>query len=77
MKFTALDHPLKFYGIPGVVLLVIGLFFIVWTLHEFSLHRTIITNIALIAVGTTMLGTIFLLTSIILYSMVSLIREQK
>jgi len=77
MKFTALDHPLKFYGIPGVVLLVIGLFFIVWTLHEFSLHRTIITNIALIAVGTTMLGTIFLLTSIILYSMVTLIREQK
>ena len=77
MKFTALDHPLKFYGIPGVVLLLIGLFFIVWTLHEFSLHRTIITNIALIAVGTTMLGTVFLLTSIILYSMVTLIREQK
>lgn len=77
MKFTALDHPLKFYGIPGVVLLVIGLFFIVWTLHEFSIHRTIITNIALIAAATTILGTIFLLTSIILYSMVSLVREQK
>lgn len=77
MKFTALDHPLKFYGIPGLVFLIVGLFFIVWTLHEFSLHRTIITNIALIAAGTTILGTIFLLTSIILYSMVSLIREQK
>ena len=77
MKFTALDHPLKFYGIPGIVFLVVGLFFIVWTLHEFSIHRTIITNIALIAAGATILGTIFLLTSIILYSMVSLIREQK
>jgi glycosyltransferase involved in cell wall biosynthesis len=77
MKFTALDHPLKFYGIPGLVFLVIGLFFIVWTLHEFSIHRSIITNIALIAAGTTIIGTIFLLTSIILYSMVSLIREQK
>ena len=77
MKFTALEHPLKFYGIPGIIFLVIGLFFVVWTLHEFSIHRTIITNIALIAVGTTMLGTIFLMTSIILYSMVSLIREQK
>ena len=77
MKFTALDHPLKFYGIPGLVFLIVGLFFIVWTLHEFSIHRTIITNIALIAAGATILGTIFLLTSIILYSMVSLIREQK
>ena len=77
MKFTALDHPLKFYGIPGLIFLIVGLFFIVWTLHEFSIHRTIITNIALIAAGTTILGTIFLLTSIILYSMVSLIREQK
>ncbi len=77
MKFTALDHPLKFYGIPGIVFLVVGLFFIVWTLHEFSIHRTIITNIALIAAGATILGTIFLLTSIILFSMVSLIREQK
>ncbi len=77
MKFTALDHPLKFYGIPGLVFLTVGLFFIVWTLHEFSIHRTIITNIALIAAGSTILGTIFLLTSIILYSMVSLIRELK
>jgi glycosyltransferase involved in cell wall biosynthesis len=77
MKFTALDHPLKFYGIPGLIFLIVGLFFIVWTLHEFSIHRTIITNIALIAAGSTILGTIFLLTSIMLYSMVSLIREQK
>jgi len=77
MKFTALEHPLKFYGIPGLVFLIVGLFFIVWTLHEFSIHRTIITNITLIAVGSTILGTIFLLTSIMLYSMVSLIREQK
>ena len=77
MKFTALDHPLKFYGIPGLVFLIVGLFFMVWTLHEFSIHRTIITNIALIALGSTILGTIFLLTSIMLYSMVSLIRESK
>ena len=77
MKFTALDHPLKFYGIPGLVFLIVGLFFMVWTLHEFSIHRTIITNIALIALGSTILGTVFLLTSIMLYSMVSLIRESK
>ena len=77
MKFTSLEHPLKFYGIPGIAFLIVGLFFIVWTLHEFSIHRMIFTNLALIAAGTTIIGTVFLLTSIILYSMVSLIREQK
>lgn len=77
MKFTAIEHPLKFYGIPGIIFLTIGLFFVVWTLNEFSIHRTIITNIALIAAGSTILGTIFLLTSIILYSMVSLIKERE
>jgi glycosyltransferase involved in cell wall biosynthesis len=76
MKFISLEHPLKFYGIPGVVFLLIGLFFIVWTLQEFTISRKIITNIALIAAGSTIIGTIFMMTSIILYSVVSLIREQ-
>jgi len=76
MKFISLEHPLKFYGIPGIIFLIIGLFFIVWTLQEFSISRKIITNIALIAAGSTILGTIFMMTSIILYSVVSLIREK-
>jgi glycosyltransferase involved in cell wall biosynthesis len=76
MKFISLEHPLKFYGIPGVIFLLIGLFFIVWTLQEFTISRKIITNIALIAAGSTIIGTIFMMTSIILYSVVSLIREQ-
>ena len=76
MKFISLEHPLKFYGIPGIVFLTIGLFFIVWTLQEFTISRKIITNIALIAAGSTILGTVFMMTSIILYSVVSLIREK-
>ncbi len=76
MKFTALEHPLKFYGIPGIIFLVVGLFFIVWTLQEFTVSRRIITNIALIATASTILGTMFLLTAVILYSVVSLVRER-
>ena len=76
MKFISLEHPLKFYGIPGIIFLAVGLFFIVWTLQEFTISRKIITNLALIAAGSTILGTIFLMTSIILYSVVSLIRER-
>jgi len=77
MKFISLEHPLKFYGIPGIVFLAIGLFFAVWTLQEFSLSRKIITNIALIAGGSLILGTVFMMTCTILYSVVSLIRERR
>ena len=76
MKFTAIEHPLKFYGIPGVILLMVGLFFIVWTIQEFTNTRQIITNLALIGTGSTLLGAMLLITSIILYSMVNVVRER-
>jgi glycosyltransferase involved in cell wall biosynthesis len=77
MKFISIEHPLKFYGIPGIVFLIVGLFFIVWTLQEFSETRRIITNISLIGIGSTIFGTIMMMTSIMLYSMVSIVRERR
>lgn len=76
MKFTAIEHPLKFYGIPGIILLIAGLFFIIWTIKEFSISREIITNLALIGTGATIIGTMLLITSIILYSLVNVVRER-
>ena len=76
LKFISIDHPLKFYGIPGLAFLVVGLFFTVWTLQLFSETREIITNISLLAIGTIIFGTMLLMTSIILYSVVNLIREK-
>jgi glycosyltransferase involved in cell wall biosynthesis len=77
MKFTAIEHPLKFYGIPGFLFLLVGLFFIVWTIQEFTNTRQIITNLALIGTGSTLLGMMLLITSIILYSLVSVVRERQ
>ncbi len=76
MKFTAIEHPLKFYGIPGIIFLCVGLFFIVWTLQEFTISRQIITNLALIGTASIILGTMLLITSSILYSIVNLVREK-
>jgi len=76
LKFISIEHPLKFYGIPGLAFLFIGLFFTVWTLQLFSETREIITNISLLAIGTIIFGTMLFMTSIILYSVVNLIRER-
>jgi len=76
LKFISIEHPLKFYGIPGTVFLIVGLFFTVWTLQIFSETREIITNISLLAIGTIIFGTMLMMTSIILYSVVNIIREK-
>lgn len=76
LKFISIDHPLKFYGIPGTIFLIVGLFFTIWTLQLFSETREIVTNISLLAIGTIIFGTMLMMTSIILYSVVNLIREK-
>jgi len=68
---------LKFYGIPGIIFLVIGLFFIIWTIDIFSETRQIITNISMIGIGAIILGIIMLMNAILLYSLVSVVREQQ
>ncbi|SMH72284.1 glycosyltransferase family 2 protein [Candidatus Nitrosotalea okcheonensis] len=76
MKFISIEHPLKFYGIPGMVFLAIGLFFIVWTIQAFTATRQIITNISLIGIGAIILGTMLTMTAILLYSLVNVVRER-
>ena len=77
VKFVALERPLTFYGIPGMIFLVIGLFFVGWTLQNYATSREIITNVTLIGTGCTILGVLLLMTSSILYSMINIIREIK
>ena len=77
MKYISIEHPLKFYGIPGIIFLAIGLFFIIWTLQEFTETRRIITNISLIAIGSTIFGMLLTMTSVLLYSLVSVVRERR
>ena len=75
LKFISIDHPLKFYGIPGLIFLVIGLIFTILTIQGFTETRQILLSTAVIGVGTIIFGTVLLMTSIILYSIVNLIRE--
>lgn len=77
MRIISIEHPLKFYGIPGLVFLTIGLFFIVWSLQIFSESREVITNISLLGIGSTIFGMMLLMNAIMLFSIVNVIRESK
>jgi glycosyltransferase involved in cell wall biosynthesis len=76
VKQYSIRHPLIFYGVPGFTSLVIASFFWFQTLETFVRSRAVITNVALIAVTTTMVGLMLLTTTIILWVMVSVIRER-
>ncbi len=75
IKYTSIEHPLKFYGIPSVIFLIVGLSFMVWTIQIYTDEMRIVTNIALVGIGSTILGVVLLLTAILLYSLVSVVRE--
>ena len=77
IKFTSIHNPLKFYGIPGIIFMAIGLGFVSWTIQLYSTHQEIITNISLIGIGCVVLGAVFLMTAIILFSLVTLINDNK
>ena len=77
MKFISIERPLKFYGIPGLSFLGVGLVFIIWTLQVFGESRQILTNIALIGIGMTIFGVMLLMSAIMLFSIVSVVRENK
>ena len=42
MKYVSIERPLVFYGMPGLILFSIGIFFTVWMLQIFSESRLII-----------------------------------
>ena len=77
IKFTSIHNPLKFYGIPGIIFLVIGLGFISWTIQIYSVHQEIVTNVSLIGIGCIVLGAVLLMTAVILFSLVTLINDTK
>jgi glycosyltransferase involved in cell wall biosynthesis len=76
LKFISIEHPLKFYGIPGSTFLLIGLVFLVYTIQIFAETRQILLGSTIIGVGSVVFGAIMFMSAILLYSMVNLIRNK-
>ena len=76
IKFTSIEHPLKFYGIPSVVFMIIGLSFTYLAVEYYAEIGRLNTNLTIIAAGTVLIGIILLISAILLYSLVSVVREK-
>ena len=76
LKFTSISHPLKFWGIPGIVLLGFGFIFMFISFQNLGYDRDVFTNYALVGIGGLILGSIMMMTAAILYTIVSVVREK-
>jgi len=76
LKFISMEHPLKFYGIPGIIFLALGLIFLIYTIQLFAETRQILLSSGIIGVSSVIFGSIMLMSAILLYSMVTLIRKK-
>jgi len=77
LKFISVKHPISFYGLPGIALLIAGILFGVQFLDEYLTNQTIFYGSLLGAVILFLVGAILLATAVILYSMATLMSERK
>jgi glycosyltransferase involved in cell wall biosynthesis len=77
VKHMSSRHPLLFFGAPGVTALLFSIFMWVFTFRNFSVTRTFSTNQAMLALTSTLVGISLITTSLIIWVMISVIRERE
>jgi glycosyltransferase involved in cell wall biosynthesis len=75
IKYTSIEHPLKFYGIPSIIFFIVGISFTYFAAQYYTEIGRLSTNLTIVAAGTVLIAVVLLITSILLYSLVSVVRE--
>ena len=75
IELIAINHPLKYLGIPGLILLIIGIVFSVIVISMFNEDRYFSVPSTLVALGSLVIGLILLLMSVVLYSVAKTSRK--
>ena len=68
IELIAINHPLRYLGIPGLIFLVIGIAYSVIVIALFNDTRYFSIPSTLLALGSLVLGLMLLLMSVVLYS---------
>jgi hypothetical protein len=74
--FVSIRHPLLFYGVPGIIMLVVAAGFFAQALTIFSETRYVSTNLVLVAIGAAFIGVVLLITCTVLFTVTALLREK-
>ena len=75
LKYISIEKPLRFYGIPSFIFFIIGFTFTFLAIQFYADVGRLSTNLTLVAAGTLLIAIILAITAILLYSLVSVVRE--
>jgi hypothetical protein len=76
MKYVSIRHPLLFYGVPGLVALLIGLVLGSQAFNLYSRYGIFPTNLGVVSVGASLAGILLLSIGIILFTLITVLRER-
>jgi glycosyltransferase involved in cell wall biosynthesis len=76
VKHMSIRRPLLFYGIPGFIAMCIAGFFWATTIQSYTTRHTISTNVTLIALSATFVGLMLMTTAIIIWVLISVVKEK-
>ena len=77
IKYTSIERPLTFYGIPSIVFLSIGIIFSYMAIQYYVELGRLSTNLTIVGVSAVLIGIVLLITATLLFSLVSIVREGK
>ena len=77
IRFVSFRHPMVFYGLPGLLLLIISVLFISFAFDLWTRTRFVSTNMILISVGAAVVGVVLSATSVILSALISLLKGKR
>jgi len=76
LKYLSMNRPLLFFGLPGLVATVASMVFWGLTLYTYSETRVVSLSMVVATLGATFIGLILLTTSVILWVIISVVREK-
>lgn len=76
VKFVSIRHPLFFYGGFALIFLATSLIFGFMTIDYYQKFGRVVTNLALVSIAAGILGFLALFTGLILFTLITVIRER-
>ena len=68
VELIAIEKPLKFLGIPGIILIALGIVYSIVVITIFNDTRYFSVPSTLVALGSLMIGIMLILMSVVLYA---------
>jgi len=77
LKFISIRHALLFYGGFAVIMFSVAVSFGIQTIDYYRQYHEVVTNLALVSISAGLLAFLSLFTALILFTLITVLREKR